>query len=203
MSTKFDFIIDRNNKITVTVPDIPSKINYYYEPTEKLNQFDEATVYFNINGHKENAPSKNKIILKQDTIDYTIFRFYELLQEAVSNHLALANNTIMPGNLGAELNKMLNRTSKFDIRPFWVWSCLNNTDTLLYNYNNKIFLEIVPTCPDLFTNKATQIVDKLFKRFMKTYKPYFVAQISHKKAQAWLKQCEEILIAMGYTKEKL
>jgi hypothetical protein len=178
----------------ISIPDYPFKKNFYYNPSPKLHEFDEATILF--------VSSRQELIIKKDSLSSIIFRFYNKLKKALANQLILPPS-VTPKKLGSDLNKMLIDIIDVDFSPFWLMSTSHHIQILLYNYNNKIFLEIVPTCPDLFTNKATQIVDKLFKRFMKTYKPYFVAQISHKKAQAWLKQCEEILIAMGYTKEKL
>ena len=79
------------------------------------------------------------------------------------------------------------------MKPYWVWSSLERTHTLLYNYENKIYLEISPGCPDLFTDKSARTINKLFKEFMKTYKPYFVTEIPIETAKQWLEQSEQII----------
>ena len=41
-----NFVLDKDKKITIQIPDLPNKVNYYYEPTEKIHKFDEGTVSF-------------------------------------------------------------------------------------------------------------------------------------------------------------
>ena len=43
---EFNFVLDKDSKINMVIPDLPQKINYYYEPTEQLNKFDEAIVTY-------------------------------------------------------------------------------------------------------------------------------------------------------------
>ena len=119
----------------------------------------------------------------------------EFLQEALKK--ALANNLPLPdalekGNVGIGLNKMLQRKNNINLRPFWIWS-FNDVETLIYNADNKIYLEIAPTCPDIFADKSAKIINMLFQKFIKTYKPYLVSTISRQRAQKWLAQCEEIV----------
>ncbi len=183
-STDFEFIIDTKSRITISIPDVPLKNNYYYKPIKKLNKFDEATVQL--------ITLKEKLILQKDILDDIILDLRGSLKKALSNELFLPN-TIQQSNWGLEFNRLLYYDNEINLSYFWVWSYTNNIQTLLYNSHNKIYLEIVPTCPNLVTNKSKHTVDKLFRRFMKTYKPYFVTTISHETAQKWLAQCEEIV----------
>ena len=189
MKTEFSFIIDNNKKIMISIPNLPLKFNYYYEPTEKLHKFDEATAYL--------ITMQNQMVLHQDMLDDIILSFEGTLKKVVSNNLPLPS-TIKPGNAGAELNMMLNDISDLNMKPYWVWSSLERTHTLLYNYDNKIYLEISPGCPDLFTDKPARTINKLFKEFMKTHKPYFVIEIPLETAKKWLEQSEQIIQMINF-----
>jgi len=184
MKTEFNFVLDNKTKILISIPDLQLKFNYYYEPTEKLHKFDEAKVCF--------VSKQNEILLCQDILDHIIQTMHVRLKKASTNNLLLPER-LKAGYVGAELNKMLNGISDLNLNPFWMWSALGEVQTLLYNYDNKIYLEIVPTFPDSFDDNSDKPLSELFKEFMKTYKPYFVTEIPIETAQQWLEQSEQII----------
>lgn len=192
--TTFTFIVTQSAKITVEIPNVPEKFNYYYEPTEKLHQFDEAKVFF--------ITPTESINIRTDTLDEIFYPLYIGLKKTIKNELSLPPS-ISPENIGVEFNKMLyNTEKKVDFYPYWIWS-IRHIQTLLYNYDKKIYLTILPNCPDIYADKPDKIIEKSFNTFIKNFKPYFAGEISHKTAKEWLKQCEEILLTLGYNKTQL
>jgi len=186
MKTIIDFTLNVNIKITIIIPEVSSKFNYYYEPTEKLNQFDEATVYF-IN-------SANKLELYKDVLDDALFSLNGSLRKAVSNTLLLPK-TIAVGTAGYVFNNMLNGVIDIELEHLWVWS-MRGISTLIYTINNTIYLEIVPIYPWTFSEPGGDNYIS-FDEFMKNYKPYVVEIIPHETALQWIKTSEEYLKIIG------
>lgn len=191
METKISFFLDqKNNKqILITIPDIFSKVNLFYEPTERLHQFDEATVYF--------QNKINQLEINKDVLDHILFTLNGALQRAISNQLLLPNS-IKIGQVGYAMNVIFNSPDIFneELKKYIIWCSLSNIFTLIYNANDKIYLEIAPFYPWTFSEpKDAEIT---FDEFMKSYKPYAVEEISHATALQWLETSTEYLKHIGF-----
>lgn len=184
MNISFDFVIDFEKKITINIPDPSEKFNYYYDITSSLNKFDEATALLIMNDRQ--------VVLAKDILDDVIVSFNATLKRALENHLHLPSYLKTPG-IGFELNKMLNDKNDYDFSPFWMWSSLTHVQTLIYNYQSEIYLEIIPTCPDVNTDQSDEIIEESFQKFMKNYKPILVTTIPLQIAQDWLVETEKII----------
>lgn len=179
-----NFVLDKDKKITIQIPDLPNKVNYYYEPTEKIHKFDEGTVSF--------VDKDFNIELKKEILNEIVCPFYALLKKALHNELQLPDITKI-GHAGYALNSMLHNKQDDSIPLYWLWAGSEHRSTLLYNANNTIYLEIVPLYPWLYRDKKPSDNYISFDEFMKTYKPYVVETIPIDIAKQWLKQCEELL----------
>jgi len=188
MITEINFILNEEKKIVVKIPDIKSKFNYYYEPSEKLHKFDEVTVFF--------VTKDCEIEIFKDSLDDFIVPFYRLLKKAIANNLELPRE-IEEGKAGEMLNDYLNERSTLDLKPFWLCSSLKNNDTLLYTKNNKIYMEVTPLYPWTFIEPKSEDNYISFDEFMKSYKPDAVEPILHVIACEWLAQCLEIINLTG------
>ena len=186
MTTHIDFILNQNKKISITVPDISSKFTYFYESTENLHKFDEATVYF----FSEN----NRIEIEKETLDDILFSLNGTLREALSNKLSLPK-TIKAGLVGYAFNFSLKDLTYF-LDKCWVWGP-RGISTLIYNADNKIYLEIVPTYPWVYVGPKPGDNYVTFDEFMNTYKPYAVEIIPYTTALQWLNKSKEYLKLIG------
>lgn len=182
------FKINDKKSLKILIPDFKNKFNYYYKQTKKLHMFDEVTVALTI---------KNKqYILKVDVLDFVTHKFKNLLYKTLNNPIQLPDN-IEIGNLGFYYNAEYYNENYDNINfsNFWLWSG-QNIQTWLYNKNNKIYLEISPSYPWLFSDEKEEKGYVTFDEFMKTYKPVALEEIDRAIAQEWLKQCDEILNSM-------
>jgi hypothetical protein len=193
--TVFDFILDSTRKISITVPDIPDKYNYFYEPTEKLHRFDEGYARF---------ISKDFCMeLKIEIIHEIVCILEGSLKKALNGQLSLPNG-VRKGEVGYALNHMLYITFNSDeakkdrISPFWIWSGPNCVQTLMYNVKDVIYLELAPIYPwiSIEQKKPDHMAYVSFHEFMKNYKPLFVEVIPRDVAIRWHKQTEHILDVM-------
>ena len=66
----------------------------------------------------------------------------------------------------------------------------------MYNFDEKIYMEIVPMYPWSFDEPADNWNYVSFDEFMKNYKPYVFEIIDRKIAMQWQKQCEDILTSV-------
>lgn len=181
---EINFFLDQEKRFSVVVPDLSSKINYYYEPTNELHRFDEAMVAF-IN--------KSEVIyLKKDVIDEILCNLYRCLKLVLHHDLALPKN-VKVGGLGYALNEYLNDLDSRDDFPYWLWSSNMHTETLLYNFENKIYFEIVPVYPWTFLEPVEGDGYITFDDFMKKYKPHAVEIIPINTAIQWFEQSELLL----------
>ena len=69
--------------------------------------------------------------------------------------------------------------------------------TLIYNADNKIYLEIVPTYPWVYVGPKPGDNYVTFDEFMNTYKPYAVEIIPYTTALQWLNKSKEYLKLIG------
>lgn len=187
--TNIIFKLDTTSLISIKIPDLPEKFNYYYEPTEHLHKFDEAETFF--------IKNNKQLQLKKDILQEAILPFNFLLKKAIANELSLPEG-INPGDVGKELNKSYNERPHAEVSSFSVWqSVRRKTCTLLYNFNDSIYLEIVPLYKWSYIEPKKNEKYIPFDEFLKTYKPYYVEVIPRNVAFAWQKQCEEIIKQTG------
>lgn len=187
--TEFNFFLDKESKINIVIPDLPQKHNYYYEPTDKLNRFDEVTVTY--------TGDNFSIVLSKDILNEILHVFNECLKKVIHGKLQLLS-TAKTGTLGYTLNNILNEKQDDDISFFWVWSSLNNIDTLFYNIGDEIYLEIVPAYPWTYQEPTAGDGYISFEEFMNNYKPYVVKNISVNTAIQWQRTCEDILKSIDF-----
>ena len=185
MTSEIDFLLNANNKIRIEVPDVLAKFTYFYESTEKLHKFDVITVYF--------IDNDKKVIIYQDMLDDFILPFHILLKRALNNILSLPKE-ITVGNALLTLNDNLNERTPTDMTPYWLASTVKGkTATLLYTFNNTIYLEIGIVYPWTFLEPTSADKYITYDEFIKNYKPLLVEVIPHEIAKQWLTKSEEIL----------
>ena len=190
--TLINFNLDSKKEIQISIPNIPDKFNYYYEPTEKMHRFDEATVNF--------ITPLNQIEIKKDILGDIFVPFYKILKRAIHKTVVLPNE-IQPGRAGYMLNLMLNDLNKIDLGPFWVWSSLTGNDTLIYNASDIIYLEIVPAYPWTFKDPDPGEEYISLDTFLEKYKPLVFEKIPYKVALEWLNKSEGFLRLLEYDDE--
>lgn len=182
------FIINNNKLIEILVPDLKDKFTYYYEPTEKLHMFDEVTIIF-----KE---EDKIVVLYKDNLNVTLFDLKNSLENTLNSKNRLSES-INVGELGKyyNINTANQNSIKFNFSIFWVWST-RGIQTWLYNKNNKIYLEISPSYPWLYSEPKENDKYITFDDFMKNYKPIAVEEINKSTAQQWINQCNEVINKM-------
>lgn len=184
----FDFPISKTKILKISIPDLPEKFNYYYEPTEKLHEFDEATVTF--------IDQDSCLEINKDMLTQIVTVLHGTLKLLLANNLQIPKQ-VSPGSLGILLNNKINRVTRADLSNFWMWSSENNNGTLMYNSNDKIYMEIVPLYPWTFVDPNPGDSYISFDDFMKQYKYYAFEPISKETAIEWHNQCEKILTMIG------
>jgi len=178
------FKLNAESLISIQIPDMPKKFNYYYEPTTEIHQFDEATTFF--------IKKNKKLELAKDVLQEAILPFNFLLKKALIRELYLPTE-IKPGEVGKELNKSYNERPYAEVSSFLLWETVKHVSTLLYNFNDLIYLEIAPTYKWSYLELKKNEKYITFDEFLKTYKPYYVEIIPHDVAFVWQKQCEDII----------
>jgi hypothetical protein len=183
-----NFEITKNTSIEILIPNAQDKFNYYYEATEKLNVFDQLTVLL-----KQNNEAT---ILAEDMVDITITIYNNMLEKALQNQVILPEGIDL-GQIGRSYNLdiMYEISDAIDYSLFSVWSH-KNSRTWLYNNNNKMYLEVSPLYPWLYSDLEEAQKEKdfiSFDEFMKTYKPIFFGEIPRASAEHWVRQCDKIL----------
>lgn len=182
---EINFFLEKEKEFRIAVPDLPNKVNYYYEPTGELHRFDEAMVSFI-------DKDCGAINLKKDIIDEILCNLYRSLKSALNYDLALPSN-VKVGCLGYLLNQYLNDLNSLDVFPYWMWSSNMNIATLLYNFEDKVYLEIVPIYPWTFLEPVEGDGYITLEEFMKHYKPYVVETIAMDIAMQWYNQSQILL----------
>jgi len=190
------FQINQGAFIEILIPDTEDKFNYYYEPNNALHMFDEVTVILK----KGNA----EITLEIDHINEIVQSLRKSLQLTLANECQLPEQITL-GELGICYNKNVSaRThNQIDYHRFWLFSLPKGPQTWLYSQDKKIYLEIVPSYPWLYSDLEEEQKKEgfiPFDEFMKTYKPIFVGEISQETAQHWIMQCDKILASMVMVK---
>jgi hypothetical protein len=187
------FIVDKDIFLKVVIPDFNEKINYFYEPTDKLNKFDEASVILSMN------EANTTIVV--DALQDIMCSFCYYLKKTLNDELPLPVQV----PLGA-LNDFYNRERyqdrwqdedfpsalTLDCPQFWLWSTAGLLQSWMYNYDGKIYLEIGASYPNLYDEDA-QRDDKKFEEYMDHYKPLLFVEVPHDVARAWLEKGEKIM----------
>lgn len=189
------FELEASIVIEILVPTLKDKCNRYYKPVTPLHMFDEVTVIFK---NKE-----SEIVVAADDVKEILTSFKGSLKEALNDAIELPDY-VNVGELGKYYNEetfiqTVNDTPhKIKYSHFWLWSA-KGCQTWLYNKNECIYLEIVPSYPWLNSDLEKKKLDKnfmSFDNFIETYQPLFVGEISKEITKKWIVQCDTILNLM-------
>ena len=176
MQLDVQFVIDNNKKIRVTVPDLPDKENEIYTPTKELHKYDLATV--------EYIQEKASFFITQETIMEIFLSSYITIERGLAGLLTFDDN-IKPGTVGKLINQFYN-----NIFNIWLGKYI---DTLLYNVNDTIYIEVVPAYPWLHVPPENHETYISFKHFIDAYKPYVYTAIPEEQCITWKNTCYDVL----------
>lgn len=178
------FNISYDKVITIYIPDVHEKFNYYYLPSEALHKFDEITVILSVNTCEN--------LLAKDI-------FAEII-------LSLRNSLIRLVKLDSQVPLFIDKckfgyfwslsaAEKFrhNIPNRFVWSTSDGAQTWIYNVDDEIWLEIGLTYPWLFRDPAGNEVYVPIEEWLINYKPLLCEKISLNLAQEWLNKCNNLL----------
>jgi hypothetical protein len=165
-----------------------NKTNIYGYQAEGLHVFDEVEV--------EYIHNNKTVILAKDIVRYIIDSFSISLEKSLKNELPLHESCTI-GKVGycfsqkRYMNKLEEKDDIFS--QYWVWSSPNNVQTWLYNVGSKMYLEISPTYPWLFSDPDEDESYVPFDEYMKNYKPIVIIELQESLVLAWINQCHKIL----------
>ena len=102
---------------------------------------------------------------------------------------------VTAGNVGYYMNMYReHRTHNLEIvNQFRIWWSKQDIQTLLYNANNRIYLEIVPIYPWHLEIPKTDDEYEPFDAFMQRYAPYVVTEVPRENVIAWRDKCYNLL----------
>jgi hypothetical protein len=188
------FELSKNISLELLMPSLESKFNYFQEPTEKLHMADQAFVRF-----KEN---NKEISIGENMIDTLLDTFRDSFKSALNGTIVLPED-VKVGTLGYHKNiNIMDETADLLYCPD-AWLCSgDNVEAWIYNEGKKIFLEISPDYPWLYSDLDEAKTDSLFvpfESFIKQYKPIFVQELPKKTVAQWLIQCEEVIAKLDRT----
>lgn len=191
------FIVKENIYIDLLIPSLKNKVNYYYKPSQKLHKFDEVLAMLVV--------QNESFLVAKDVIQSELSSLYHYLKKALNDELELPS-IVSNGYLSKYYNIehyhdqwLENETPtifKVDYTRYWLWSCINKIQSWMYNYNNKIYIEIGRSHTSIYSEDATRN-DKEFEKYIADYKPLIFIDIPHEVAQEWLKRCEKIIRDIG------
>lgn len=195
MKTLIAFHISELQQIYIAINE-QDKFNIYGYKADRLHIFDEVEVKCIYGG--------NTILLTRDSIQYVITTFCIFLEMALKNELPL-DISLTVGKVGyffskkkypaaAESDKSNNNDDIFS--QYWMWSCPKNIQTWLYNLNHKIYLEISPTYPWLFSDPEKDEIYMSFDEYINNYQPIIIAELQKSLVELWIKQCYVVLQKM-------
>lgn len=188
--------IINKNSLKITLPN--HKTNLYYEPSEKLNRFDEVEIAYYSDKNK-------KTILSFDIIREILMSLSGSLEDAINTKLELPS-FIKKSEFGKfynetsyqitiEDNEDLTTEEKNNLDLFskhWLFSD-ESIQTWIYNVEDKICIEITPSYKWLYQDPKLNEKFIPFKEFREHYKPYDIFCIDKKIASQWKLKCDEIL----------
>ena len=186
MALNAQFVISNNSNITITVPSLPEKDNEIFIPTETLHQLDIGKAVY------ENK--KYSILLLQDVIKGILYPYYLILERVLTQTFTLPDRVNI-GDIGYYLNMYREyRTHDLEVLDqFRLWCSKQHVQTLLYNANNSIYLEIVPLYPWHLAIPETDDEYEPFDAFMQRYAPYVVTEVPREKVIIWRDTCYNLL----------
>jgi len=187
MTLNVQFVISNDSNITITVPSLPEKDNVIFIPTEQLHSLDIATVTYN-------EYQRKKLILHKEVIDEILYSFYIVVTRVLEQTFTLPDKVTV-GNVGYYMN-MYHEHRTHDLKvldQFRIWWSNQDIQTLLYNANDRIYLEIVPIYPwHLEIPKADDEYEP-FDAFMQRYTPYVVTEVPRENVITWRDKCYNLL----------
>jgi len=179
------FIIDENIYFEILVPKLIHKDNSYCQPTENLHIFDIVTLVYSNNNIKTE--------LLEDTADEIIAGTRCALKNTLKNKRVLPDN-ITAGDASLAFSISVHKENEnFNDSHYWLWSSLSHIQTWLYTKDDKIYLEVSPSYPWLFSDPEPSENYFDFEEYVKMYKPIALYEISREKLQLWLQQCTHVL----------
>jgi len=187
MTLNAQFVINNNSNITITVPSLPEKMNDIFPPTEQLHSLDIATVTYN-------EHQKKKLTLHKEVIDEVLYSYYLVLERVLERAFTLPERVNI-GDVGYYLNIYREyRTHDLAVLDqFRVWCSKQHIQTLLYNTNNNIYLEIIPLYPWHLAIPETDDEYEPFDAFMQRYTPYVVTEVARENVITWRDKCYNLL----------
>jgi hypothetical protein len=160
--------------------------------------------------------NKTKLLLAEGPIYYNMQQFVTFLKSALNNELLLDES--ITSDVGYLLNEYHSDENGFVIYNFpsgvlsWVgykyhlWEATSDELRLIsWIYNNpegSIIFEVTPFYPYMYCDPEEEPNYVSYEEWIKTYKPYFIREISIAVAQEWLKQAEFILKTIENNIEK-
>jgi len=192
------FIINENVWIEVVIPSDDKKINYFYEPTAKLHQFDEASAILRNN--------KKKLLLYKNTVDEIFFKLRYFLNKVIKKEFIITDEQFI-GKIDVYYNIDKYRQWKNDeggetLSPdaleyldYFLYSS-DESQTWLYSDGKVIYMEVGYSVPCLFSSDM-DYSDKDFELFLKNYKNLFFEHISFDTALEWIALCTKMLNKIG------
>lgn len=173
------------DEIAIYVPNTKKKINYYYEPTKKLHKFDEVLVIY--------LKGKNETLLMRDVIQEILTRLSGDATRALANQLQIPLSAIDPRGLGAQYNiDMYKKKRTLPYSDYAVFFA-DDTQTWIYNLNNKIFFEISPVYRWLHIEPESIDTFISFEDFMRGYKAYQIFEVDRKDIEKLKKKCDLLI----------
>lgn len=195
MKILVEFVISGFQQIHITING-DAKVNTYGYETDGLHIFDEVEVKY--------IHSDKKIVLASDIARYAVEKFGTSLEKSLKNELPL-DESLTVGKVGYFFSKKKYTTTdqsdgsekKHDIfQQHWVWSSPTNIQTWLYSANNKIYLEISPTYPWLFSDPEEGEVYISFDEYKDNYKPIALVELQESRVLSWINDCDVLLQKM-------
>jgi|SRR5690606_23472905 len=162
-------------------------------------------------GWNDNEPilllyNNNTITLANSPIYFNIKDFQNLLKKALNNELLLDKTIIL--DIGFIFNEYYYKASQIPtgnlqkqnpllIEKYHLWEAHENKAsyvTWIYNnHDENIIFEVTPSYPYFYCDKKKEPSYISYEKWITTYKPYFIAELSHATAQQWLDQAEYIV----------
>lgn len=181
MSCLLQLALDSNEAIKFEIPEKEFKNNLYYEPTQKLNQFDIIKIFLE-------KPS-GSLQLFEDILQEGLLPLIEVLRQFVLKKQE--SLSIVPGDLGRLYNMDVFFES-YKISPETIVWSHKSIITFLYNVDNEIYLEIAKSYPWHLSDSKQADNFITFDEFIKDYRPCFVKKMDLDLIQSWIRQCERL-----------
>lgn len=179
------FIINENIYFEILVPKLIHKDNSYCQPTQKLHIFDIVTLIYSYNNIKTE--------LLEDTADEIIAGTRCAFKQILNNQRILPD-CVAAGDASLAFSISVHKENdSFNDFRYWLWSSLSDIQTWLYMKDNKIYLELSPAYPWLFSDPEPSENYFDFEEYAKIYKPVALYELSRETVELWSQQCTHVL----------